>query len=439
MDPRFPYSAMRLAAILFAFSSQVSLAVAQVAWNGSIEIAAGRGEKGPWQQNDSRYDYVDDPAVAIDARGATVVAWVDQARKDVLVRRYNADGSAAGAAVNLSRNPATFSWLPRIAFAPRDPRQVFILWQEIIFSGGSHGGEMFFARSEDGGATFSEPVNLSNSVNGDGKGRIRKDYWHNGSYDLAIGDDGTVYAAWTEFDGPLWFSRSTDGGKRFSPPQRIAGEGLPARAPALAAGRDRRVFLAWTTGEDNGADIHLARSDDAGANFGQPRIVAPSKSYSDAPKIALDANGVLHLAYAESEGGPFERYRVRYARSSDGGQVFEPARDLSPPPGKGSAAFPSLAVDAAGTVFVSWELYPDRRDRPRGLGMTVSRDGGRSFSAPQTVPGSADPAGGGNGSHQGLLMEKLAVNDTGEVVLVNSSLKQNAGSRVWLLRGRLVP
>jgi hypothetical protein len=81
-----------------------------------------------------------------------------------------------------------------------------------------------------------------------------------------------------------------------------------------------------------------------------------------------------------------------------------------------------------------WELFPDHRQRPRGLGLVVSRDGGRSFTPPVVVPGSVDPAGGSNGSHQGLLMKKLAVNRTGAVAIVNSSLTEGERSRVWLMR-----
>ena len=84
------------------------------------------------------------------------LAWVDQGRKDVFFQRVD-----EGPAVNVSRSPETFSWLPRVALAPGNPRNIVILWQEIIFSGGSHGGEMLFARSEDAGASFSAPLNLS--------------------------------------------------------------------------------------------------------------------------------------------------------------------------------------------------------------------------------------------------------------------------------------
>jgi hypothetical protein len=423
-----------LALALFSLPVAPARAAEALAWHGITEIAAGRAERGPWRMNESRFDFVDDPSVALDAQGDAAVVWVDQARKDVFFQRFPAAGGAPrGAPVNVSRSPRVFSWLPRIALSPRDARLVFVLWQEIIFSGGSHGGDILFARSEDGGRTFARPLNLSNSVAGDGKGRISRHLWHNGSLDIAVGPDGTVYAAWTEYEGALWFSRSRDDGRRFSPPLRVAGsDERPARAPALAIGQDR-VYLAWTVGEDRAADIRVAVSADGGASFGEPRIVAPGPGYADAPKLALDARGTLHLAYAESPRGPLAPGGIRYTRSSDGARTFEPPREIS---AQGSG-FPALSVDADGNLYVLWELFRDFPGRSRGLALAVSRDGGRSFSAPGVVPGSIDPAGGVNGSSQGLLMRKLAVTGRGAVAIVNSSFKPGESSRVWLMRGAL--
>jgi hypothetical protein len=94
-------------------------------------------------------------------------------------------------------------------------------------------------------------------------------------------------------------------------------------------------------------------------------------------------------------------------------------------------------VDAGGNLYVLWELFEGSRELSRGLAFAVSRDGGGSFGAPRVIPGSSDPAGGMNGSNQGLLMRKLAVNGSGAVAIVNSSLKPNQHSRVWLVRGSL--
>ena len=406
-----------------------------------MEVARGPGERGVWQQNESRYSFVDDPTVAWSRQGELAVAWVDQRRKAVLLQRYSADGNALlGSPVDVSQQPETFSWLPRLAWAPDDAGRLYVLWQEIIFSGGSHGGEILFAVSQDGGRSFAPPVNLSQSRAGDGKGRINRDTWHNGSLDIAAAPDGHVIAAWTEYDGRLWVARSGNGGRNFSKPVRVAGEppAPPARAPALAIGADRAVVLAWTTGDDDAADIWIARSSDGGASFLAPRPAAVTAGYSDAPKLAFDASGALHLVHAESRGGPFEPSSIRHLRSVDSGRSFGPASEISRPlpTGYAGAGFPSLGIDARGRVVVMWELLRESTLSPYGLAVAVSEDGTK-FGAARLIPGSADPGGGINGSTQGLLMRKLAVRADGEVAVVNSAVKIGSYSWVRLLRGVL--
>ena len=412
----------------------------EVAWQTPVDIARGAGVRGTWQQNDSRYDFVDDPTVAWSPDGELAVAWVDQRRKAVLLQRHAADGHALQATpLDVSRRPDTFSWLPRLAWTPDDARRLYVLWQEIVFSGGSHGGEILFAASRDGGRSFAAPVNLSNSRAGDGKGRLDRDSWHNGSLDIAAAPGGRVLAAWTEYDGRLWIARSGDGGRSFTPPLRVAGEppAPPARAPALAVGTGGAVVLAWTTGDDDAADIHVAVSGDGGASFGVPRRAAVTAGHSDAPKLAFDGRGTLHLVHAESRGKPSTPAAIRHLRSSDGGRSFGPAREISSPLPAGStgAAYPALGIDARGRVVVAWELL--RESSPHGLAIAVSDDDGLQFGPPRMIPASADPAGGFNGSTQGLLMRKLAVRADGEIAVVNSAVKIGSHSRVWLLRGAL--
>ncbi len=410
-----------------------------IKWQPPVEIATGGGTKGPWQQNESNFDYVDDPSVAWLPGGATAIVWVDHRNKDVLFQIIERDGSGRlRAPVNISRTPDVFSWLPRIVVSPRDPQQLFVLYQEIVFSGGAHGGEMFFSRSLDGGRTFTPPINLSRSKPGDGKGRLTKERWHNGSFDLAIARDGTLYAAWTEFDGPLWFTSSTDAGASFARPRQIAGsEDEPVRAPSLAVAPDGTVYLAWTYGESKSADIHVAIV--SGDRPVTPVIAARTPTYSDAPKLAVDTHGTVHLVYAETRGGFFDRARIyythsrgNYGRARHDELSFVPPTAISPE----GAAFPALEVDKLGRILVLWERTADEHGRSQGLGLALSRDGGAHFKTTDVVEHSRDPAGGFNGSQQGQLMNKLAfANDS--VAIVNSSLDTGRGSRVWLLRGHL--
>ena len=430
--------------LVFAVTLAVAVCVPEVwafvTWDERIEVASGDAYQGPWRMNESEFHYVDDPAVAIDEEGVVGIVWVDQFRQDIFFQIYEPDGKERfEAPVNVSRSPDIFSWLPRIVFTSGDPGEVYILWQEIVFSGGTHGGEAYFARSTDGGKTFDDPVNLSNSIAGDGKGRLTRRYWHNGSLDLARDRQGTLYAAWTEYEGTLWFSRSTDGGGAFSKPLRVAGGevALPARGPSLAVDTANTVYLAWSVGEDRAADIHVAKSDDAGHSFNAPRIVFESDGHSDAPKIAVDSEGTVHLVYAESPRGPFDQYHIRYTRSNDGARTFDKPREISTPiPIEfESGSFPTLSFDGEDNIYVLWELFPLREGRSRGLGFTVSRDLGKTFASLSVVPGSADPMLGYNGSRQGLLMRKLAVNAEGVIAVVNSTFRRGEKSYIWLFRG----
>jgi hypothetical protein len=417
-----------------------------VAWEAATEVDAGEAHQGPWRMNRSQFLYVDDPTVAINDAGLAGVAWVDNATRDVLFQVFTSGGDRRfEAPVNVSRSPDVFSWLPRVVISEGDARDVAVLWQEIIFSGGSHGGDILFSRSTDRGQTFSDPVNLSKTTAGAGKGRLSAQYWHNGSLDLVAGAGGSLYAAWTEYEGALWFSRSMDGGRRFSEPLRVSGDNqLPARGPALAVDSEGNVYLAWTVGEDAAADIHFARSADQGESFGPPRRINASSGHADAPKLAVDNRGVVHLTYGESADGPWQRYRIHYARSDDGGETFSTPRVIVDPgvdPGLqqyASAHYPQLALDGIDRLYVVWDLFPGVRQRSAGLGISYSSDDGRTFASSWVIPGTVvAPDRGVNGSLQGLLMRKLAVNASGDIAVVNSTFKPGEGSRVRLYRGRL--
>lgn len=379
-------------------------------WTAPLQLATGEAHRGEWQANASDFRYLDDATVHLNGEDATV-AWVDQSRKDVFLQRIAPSGTAA--AVNVSHSPATFSWLPRVIAAGDD---IFVVWQEIIFSGGTHGGEILFARSSDKGKTLTAPVNLSNSKEGDGKGRLTAKEWHNGSLAFAR-SDGALYVAWTTYEGALFLRASRDGGATFEPALRL-GEGF-ARAPALAA-RKGVVFLAWALGESESGDIQLARSTDAGHTFSAPRTVHKTAAFSDAPSIALDDAGTLHMVHGE-------RPAIHYTRIRD--NVIEPPRTLDD-----NGFFPQVAVSGT-KVFVLWEEYPSGGAYSEGLAFRISRDGGGTFASTGAVPSITGPSLGFNGSQQGLSRRLAIAGD--EIAIANSTFLAGKKSRIWLLRGKL--
>ena len=80
-------------------------------------------------------------------------------------------------------------------------------------------------------------------------------------------------------------------------------------------------------------------------------------------------------------------------------------------------------------------LFPGPANRPKGLGFTYSSDAGQTFARPSIIPGSFDPEHSFNGSLQGLLMQKLAANNRGDIAVVNSTFTPGQRSRLWLILG----
>ncbi|WP_157960459.1 sialidase family protein [Marinimicrobium alkaliphilum] len=405
-------------------------------WQAPTRVAEGPASTGPWRMNDSEFHYLDDATVALLDDNELVVVWADNERQTLYLQRYDADNQPRfDDPVSISRSPSVFSWLPRVAFTDDD--HIYVLWEEIVFSGGSHGGDIFFARSRDGGRSFDEPLNLSRTPEGAGKGRLTENRWDNGSLDLRVAANGDLLAAWSTYEGGLYFRRSVDQGQRFLPRVTVsASEQYPARAPALAEGPDGTYYLAWAVGEDPGADLRLARSGNQGETFGPPRTLLASAGHSDTPALGVDSRGQLHLAYAESPDGPFGPAQIHYAQLNGDGDVLKSPRRLSnPEDSTQSGRAPSLALDPEDRLAILWEHQPDPGNRPRGLGIVFSPDAGERLTPMVVIPGSDDAGGGVNGSLQGQLARKLSMNSNGQVAVVNSHFLPDDYSRIVLLRG----
>jgi hypothetical protein len=96
---------------------------------------------------------------------------------------------------------------------------VYICWAQFVGNGGNNG--VFFSRSTDGGRTYSQPQKISEGVHG------------SQFCDIAVTSTGTVYVTWRSFEGRgsgqvngVAVVKSTDGGARFTKP-RIVTEFIP--------------------------------------------------------------------------------------------------------------------------------------------------------------------------------------------------------------------
>ncbi|HXM61594.1 MAG TPA: sialidase family protein [Terriglobales bacterium] len=210
----------------------------------------------------------------------------------------------------------------------------------------AHGTQVLVSHSTDGGATWRQTA-----VDAVQKYPEEDDFTR-----MAVGEDGTVYAAWIHCRGKsgsggalcptvhIMFSKSTDGGNTWSPPQQVATVKMP------------QYWLLPITYE---------------------RVY-------NYPAIAVDDSngpysGNLYVAMYTWTGAYL---RAQVIRSTDGGETWSQPLPLAPKSDTHDQFFPAISVSSTGKVGVSWL---DRRNDPNNIDYqafaAISNDGGQSFGA----------------------------------------------------------
>lgn len=183
---------------------------------------------------------------------------------------------------------------------------------------------------------------------------------------LVSGTGGTVYAAWRHvYPGNLRdmaFTMSRDGGRTFASPIRVsedkwALEGCPDDGPAMVVDAQHRIHVVWPTlVKEPGADpaeptetiaLFYASSSD-GLTF-TPRQRIPSEGLPHHPRLAVDADGSLTVAWDELMKGS---RRIAVARASHAGKG-EPDFRRELLASRSPAVYPALAV-TGGDVIAVW-------------------------------------------------------------------------------------
>jgi hypothetical protein len=276
-----------------------------------------------------------------------------------------------------------------------------------------HGSTMFLAASLDGGDSWE----LRGVITAGPGGAV---LLHDKS-DMAVSrTTGTIVASWTAFNAAasqLLYTRSTDGGMTFSPPRALMSFDSAQQAQETTAmvdldwdaeGQLHAVWFNWAAGE-----LLYARSEDDGASFTTPIVVAPAAPWTgqdapnsrfrifDSPMIAVDLSdgprrGWLYVTWADDLTVE-DDHDLWFMRSEDGGASWAaPMHTVSE---AGSDQFhPNLVVASDGSVHL---FAYDRRYSPGNTLLdathALSLDGGRNWTATRLSAGSFD---GDLGIHQ---------------------------------------
>lgn len=244
--------------------------------------------------------------------------------------------------------------------------------------------------------------------------------------DAAFGGDGTLYVSFVTLTGlgnspqALWVASSTDGGRSFTKPTKVAGD-LAFQARLVAHPRAPGVVhLTWLQAADvallafpsAGYPIVSSRSDDGGRSWSEPVEITPARRERVvAPSPAMTTEGTLFVVYLDlledrldyngghgGEGGPAYpgEWQLVLARSDDGGATWsETLVEEAVVPAERFVAFlppfPSIATDPLGDeLFVA---FTDARLGDPDVYLWRSIDDGASFDDPVRVNDTLEPDG----------------------------------------------
>ncbi len=175
-------------------------------------------------------------------------------------------------------------------------------------------GKAYYLRSEDQGATWSEPGQLS-SLGPDTASFLPQ---------LAVAPDGRIHVVWSEVTaedygqrlGGVYYAFSYDDGATWSEPVEFAGPGHSDANVAVFKGD--QVYVAWNAGTSTSGGRYLKYSNDGGVTWSDSLKFSERAGLSNYPSIALDSVGILHLMTGDGEYVMWD------------GATFTPAEPLSP-------------------------------------------------------------------------------------------------------------
>jgi hypothetical protein len=251
-----------------------------------------------------------------------------------------------------------------------------IAWAE------SAGGlrQVVFTRSTDQGATFSRPVNVSNS-SGEGFDPA-----------IAIGGDDGINLTWEDSRsgmGEIFYSRSSDGGVTFSTPRNLSATQRDASDAEIAVDRQGRINVTWIEEQPaGGTRIMISRTTDSGGTFSAPLVIA-SGPEAEFEYLAIVAGGdTIYLAFGDDDTG-----QVYLSQSkSDPLNFSRPLQLSNADSANGEAKSPSIAVDGNRRIHVVW-IDTSVLGGDHGVGVAVYRSSsdGQSFTKPVLIPAVVQP------------------------------------------------
>ncbi|MCB0277190.1 MAG: exo-alpha-sialidase, partial [Calditrichaeota bacterium] len=246
-----------------------------------------------------------------------------------------------------------------------------------VFPGGA---ELRATVSSDGGQSFSPSVRIDDHA---GVTNILPD--------LAIDDAGTLYVSWNRSVGSNWyttyFSSSSDGGQTWSPQITVHTGRVFSYPSRIVARGNGEVLIGICDDQNSKSNLVVYTSNNSGDSW-QLATQATNYAFSHGFRwfsVMKDAADNVHFVHPYYENGIVQE--VRHINSNDWGSSWSSVHSMSDPSlvplqnGANQRNMPYLTFTQQGNLYAAWA---DHRNDPAGneyeVYLTRSLDGGLSWA-----------------------------------------------------------
>ena len=264
--------------------------------------------------------------------------------------------------------------------------------------------DIFFTKSQDGGSTFSKPLNLSNNygistlpqifaVHSDPLEASDSNQSQGSNYNTKSANNNTVYVVWEDnssLNDEIYLAISTDGGSTFSKPINVSKNGGDSRNPSITV----TTTTTNTTNYNNNSKVE--RENIKNDNTTSTR----DSSYNN------NNNNSIYVAWEDNSLG--RTSDILISNSIDGGSTFStpvriPVNSTQIPSSPSVAAISGLSNgnnsnnnnNKGNSVYVVWkgaDIFEARDD----IYLSTSADGGKTFT--DKAVNISNSSGGGSSS-----------------------------------------
>jgi len=256
---------------------------------------------------------------------------------------------------------------------------VYLAWVDNLDNGSGTDYDVRVVWSDDDGETWSVPRLVSNTDQQSYNARIAVagDNIHVAWRQYRVEGDDRYYA--TEY------ARSVNGGDTFSTPQKLSDGTNGVVEPTITADASSRVIVAWedTDSDTLDNDIKARASSNNGGTFGTEQTLSDSIYDVIWAEVATDGGGNVYTTWRRTDGGDDQPYKIIMAKSTNGGSSWGTPTEIDTDAESDFRASPFVAADGS-SVVVAWSDRDDTSgaSSDQDILLRVSTDDGGSWGTP---------------------------------------------------------